>query len=103
MDSTFAQCSDVFIDGEINRSVVKKEGSGSESVQMHSLSNLEDDDLEVIALQREAGRQLDGSNDISGFMSTSFSAEGKFFIYSQYSRNFSMTNAECPSLTIPFL
>lgn len=81
MDSTFS--SDVFIDGEVNRSVVKKEGSGSESVPMHSLSNLEDDDLEVIALQREAGRQLDGSiNDMSGFVSTSFSAEGRFFLSS---------------------
>lgn len=74
MDSTFA--SDVFIDGEVDRSVVKMEGSGSESVPMHSLSNIEDDDLEVIALQREAGRQLNGSdNDVSGFVSTSFSVE----------------------------
>lgn len=80
MDSTFA--SDVFIDGEANRSVVKTEGSGSESVPMHSLSNIEDDDLEVIALQREAGRQLNGSdNDVSGFVSTSFSVEGTFFSF----------------------
>ena len=80
MDSTFA--SDVFIDGEVNRSVVKMEGSGSESVPMHSLSNTEDDDLEVIALQREAGRQLNGSNnDVSGFVSTSFSVEGRFFSF----------------------
>lgn len=80
MDSTFA--SDVFIDGEVDGSVVKMEGSGSESVPMHSLSNTEDDDLEVIALQREAGRQLNGSdNDVSGFVSTSFSVEGTFFSF----------------------
>ena len=76
MDSSFP--SDIFNENEMYGSVTKEEGRGDETVQMQSFSNGEDDDLEVIALQREAaGQELDGLADVSGFFGcTSFSAEG---------------------------
>lgn len=75
MDSSFP--SDIFNENEMYESVTKEEGRGDETVQMQSFSNGEDDDLEVIALQREAaGQQLAGLADVSGFFGcTSFSAE----------------------------